>query len=696
MKKISILLVLFMFSACFLLAEFRDPTGFNRIPVINYDTSKLIPVTESYNRDNYPVPEYEFVAEPYAIMTSWYDYMPGSYEGFALRKQTDNGNGTYLTWHGNASVTAERRQYWAYADSTGSIGGNNWGTISTYDLKQGYGGIAVHPATGNCLATWHEDPSGSNYGSTICYEDYAFLSIPGFWSLVTFIPSPSPDEYIWPYFWVGPSPTDGYVRLYMTSKNYTNDALGFPCEDMRIMFMDIENTFLVDMTTILDLANWTTRTPMYYWRAKSCRPLSECFAIDYNNPGHIAIIGYAAWLNGDMGDMPVDPGFYVWESSDYGDTWDLANLHGNGSQDYLYIVDNIPGFEGNDHIVLDELLVDLAGSHNNAHYDSEGNIHVTYMQQYGFTDAIGDSYYFDHFLPQAEAVWDGSDWTYHEVPAMPGIDPRSGHTVPWEIVGPDTLKYTTVTWNKYPGSDAPIFHENVQRYAINTELDWMVRLWADGTGVQLAEDEEPGWEDYATHPILYISISPNNGQNWSDPIELTDIYSTLYDFSDQITVYPNIYNKIEDIGDNWGLVHMYYYDDNSFGSYINGGPTGDNLGGQITYCSVKIEFPDTFSVVDPGHENPVASLSNYPNPFFASTTINFTSKKPYQHSSVSVYNTRGQLINTLNVQAGEQPTEGYATWSGKDMNGNDVANGIYLYKVEIDDAAKVQKMMLTR
>ena len=107
-----------------------------------------------------------------------------------------------------------------------------------------------------------------------------------------------------------------------------------------------------------------------------------------------------------------------------------------------------------------------------------------------------------------------------------------------------------------------------------------------------------------------------------------------------------------------------------------------------------LEFPAPS--VNPSHENPIASLSNHPNPFFASTTINFTAKKPYQNSSVGVYNTRGQLITTLDVQAGELPTEGYATWNGKDQNGKDVANGIYLYKVEIDGSAKVQKMMLTR
>ena len=221
----------------------------------------------------------------------------------------------------------------------------------------------------------------------------------------------------------------------------------------------------------------------------------------------------------------------------------------------------------------------------------------------------------------------------------------------------------------------------------------MVQFWTDGTYVQLAEDGDPDYLEYATHPILYLSASSDNGQSWSEPIELSDIYNPLYDFSDQITVYQNMYNYIEPISDNVGRVHLMYYDDNSFGCFVRAG-AGQDIGGQITYCSIDIEFPPVS--VNPDPIQPIVSLSNYPNPFIASTTINFTAKNAYQHASVSVYNTRGQLIAKLDTQTSSQPSEGYATWNGKDLNGNDVANGIYLYKVEIDGSAKVQKMMLTR
>ena len=50
------------------------------------------------------------------------------------------------------------------------------------------------------------------------------------------IPSgPNDLEYIWPYIYVGPSPSgNDYVRIYQVANDYTNTPSGNPCEDVRI------------------------------------------------------------------------------------------------------------------------------------------------------------------------------------------------------------------------------------------------------------------------------------------------------------------------------------------------------------------------------------------------------------------------------------------------------------------------------
>ncbi|MBC8527466.1 MAG: T9SS type A sorting domain-containing protein, partial [Candidatus Cloacimonetes bacterium] len=564
------------------------------------------------------------------------------------------------------------------------------------DVWQGYGGIAIHPATGDAIATWHQDDAVLGYGTTICYDDFALLNVPGFWSAYLFIPPPLPDEYIWPYLYVGPSPLgEDYVRVYHISKNYTHNVFEHPCENPRIMYIDIENSLFTDMTVLLDLANWTEVIVMYEWREKDCRPLSQPFTIDPNTPGKVTIMGYVSWLSGDLGDMPVEPGIFVWESYDYGETWDTANLHSSGSEN-IYFVDNIPGFIDNQGNIIDIIEVGVYGWHNTAVYDNEGALHLTYMQQYGFTDATG-SYYWPHFLPEAQATWDGTDFTFDEVPEMPGIDPLSGHSVPWEIVTDpfsgelDTLLYTTVGFSMYPG-EANIFHENTQKNAINFENGWILQMWADGTYVQLAQDGIPEYLPYLEHPIIFISVSSDNGNTWSEPIELTDIfdeYGEPTEFYDKITVYPYVCDQITDLGDDWGMVYIYYLDDNSFGSSVQG--QGQNLGGQITYCSIKIKFPTIAVEPDNPHISEL-TLINYPNPFTSYTHISFSAPKGLNNPSIKIYNIKGELVKHLSIFNNQSSIE----WDGKDSNNNDVVSGIYLYKLETDKGSITKKMLLSR
>jgi len=99
---------------------------------------------------------------------------------------------------------------------------------------------------------------------------------------------------------------------------------------------------------------------------------------------------------------------------------------------------------------------------------------------------------------------------------------------------------------------------------------------------------------------------------------------------------------------------------------------------------------------DNGDVLPIAfSLSqNYPNPFNPTTTVSFYSPDP-GYATVEVYNTLGYNVKTLltgNVSAGYTDV----VWDGTNDAGDQVASGIYLYKVEINDEKQVKKMVLVR
>ncbi len=85
---------------------------------------------------------------------------------------------------------------------------------------------------------------------------------------------------------------------------------------------------------------------------------------------------------------------------------------------------------------------------------------------------------------------------------------------------------------------------------------------------------------------------------------------------------------------------------------------------------------------------------NYPNPFNPETTIRFSIKNAGD-VNLNVYNMKGQLIRRLvnqNLAAGPH----HVVWNGKDDNGNSVASGIYLYRMESLGFSATQKMMLMK
>jgi len=81
---------------------------------------------------------------------------------------------------------------------------------------------------------------------------------------------------------------------------------------------------------------------------------------------------------------------------------------------------------------------------------------------------------------------------------------------------------------------------------------------------------------------------------------------------------------------------------------------------------------------------------NYPNPFNASTMISYSLKSDAD-VTLKIYNILGQEVKTLvnKYQAAGSYT---IIWNGKDSRGNDVATGIYFYRIKAGDFSFERKM----
>jgi flagellar hook assembly protein FlgD len=87
----------------------------------------------------------------------------------------------------------------------------------------------------------------------------------------------------------------------------------------------------------------------------------------------------------------------------------------------------------------------------------------------------------------------------------------------------------------------------------------------------------------------------------------------------------------------------------------------------------------------------------FPNPFTDSLTVIVEKPNVASKIKVSVFTVAGELVYRLPEKSDFRSTgdgkEIYEqTWDGKNEKGNEVASGIYLLKVDIDDKSKIVKV----
>jgi len=88
------------------------------------------------------------------------------------------------------------------------------------------------------------------------------------------------------------------------------------------------------------------------------------------------------------------------------------------------------------------------------------------------------------------------------------------------------------------------------------------------------------------------------------------------------------------------------------------------------------------------------NVFNYPNPFSTSTRFTFHLTQPAERVTIKIFTTGGRLINQLEklyCEAGYHQIE----WDGRDGDGDEIANGVYLYKIiaknKDERAEKIEK-----
>jgi plastocyanin len=335
--------------------------------------------------------------------------------------------------------------------------------------------------------------------------------------------------------------------------------------------------------------------------------------------------------------------------------------------------------------------------------DDEGNVYVTGRVNY-FIDksAAGSGSSVDYctikYYPNGDTAWvrtyDGLASSYNVAYAL-SLDEYGNVYVTgesWGESGTASADYATVKYDS-DGNEAW-----VMRYdgpAGSEDFSPAVAVDAIGyvyvTGASNGDGTYKDWATikYVQGAIHHVSIMDYEFLPQVDTIAVGDnIRWTNYG--------PHAHTVTSDAKTSWnsgsiGPGESFIYRFNNPGFYPYHCENYPSMTGTIVVEATSDVRDETGS-----RERPSAfTLSqNHPNPFNPTTEIEFTLAKS-SFVTLLIYDILGRSVTTL---ISEQLTPGYKSvvWDGRDEQGNQVASGIYFYRVTADDYSLTRKMVLVK
>jgi hypothetical protein len=549
------------------------------------------------NEQSRNVPNVEFVTEPVPLMENYYDYFPGGYNRtpMVLQPQTTNtgypAGGLYIAFQARETAGSNRRVYFAYINSSGELVQRY--TDSTNNVWEGFPAIAMDTITANPIIAYHRMSADNTYDCYMSYDLYHLLAAPGAWKY-PFIAIDNPeagqphtgaidDQFVFPRIAIGPSPNVGYSRCYILADNSTPNSDGFTGNNSIIGYADFDGDLMAsqmelefEYTTIPELDD------LHY--NNIARSVKDLVVTD---DGQVALVGW------------YDTTFFIAHSSNYGENFTYYETNGRfdlwnpQNQDGNYLFESTPfAYPSPD------------GKNFNAIYSENTNRFLVFSTMSINTEnAFEQGLYYPQFnYPKIyQFSIENGMLNVHVIDMhITGAYPSDGNPmVPWDLNEdgiPDEFDENgnVVIPLAFPShfysNESNTFPEN-GNFKLSFKSYWMAAIWQDSEKVYWHHQGAEGYEDWAEKPEILISVSNDYGNSWSQPAYLNakegdDNYYPQ--FSGMIPVYVYTANELEIIDENEIKLHLFFTDDYSYGSFVQG--NGENLGSKLYYAAVNLEY----------------------------------------------------------------------------------------------------------
>ncbi|OPX28101.1 MAG: hypothetical protein B1H06_03825 [Candidatus Cloacimonas sp. 4484_143] len=183
------------------------------------------------------------------------------------------------------------------------------------------------------------------------------------------------------------------------------------------------------------------------------------------------------------------------------------------------------------------------------------------------------------------------------------------------------------------------------------------------------------FDNNATYSIIQTYVADDN----NEPVAGANVYfdCDIGNLIHQATTNAN------------GIAETEFWESGDLGvATISAAYNGEYLTTQVTIIMpVSVEEREIIS--------PISNLTNYPNPFNPSTTIEFDfSDEQNEQISMAIYNSKGQKIKELPVIL--SGVEGSVIWNGTDNSNRPVSSGVYFYRIKAGKFEQTRKMLLMK
>jgi 3D (Asp-Asp-Asp) domain-containing protein len=219
---------------------------------------------------------------------------------------------------------------------------------------------------------------------------------------------------------------------------------------------------------------------------------------------------------------------------------------------------------------------------------------------------------------------------------------------------------------------------NVDQPSVGSSADGKVLFVA--FAIYTKQKDTTGW-NYAN---IYYTYSYDKGATWKTPIAVETPGQSL-DFR-----YPSVAKVGNELGaDNKYRLNIVYQEKPRPGGLIAG--DAGVIPTRLQYLYQKIVTPATLgtAVVAGKTASSFALSQNYPNPFNPSTSINYSVAQASK-VTLKVYDILGREVVTLVNEA--KPAGDYSVR----FNADNLASGVYLYKLQSGAFTETKKMMLVK